>query len=199
MLLPFCREGEVECGVDEAGRGALAGPVVAAAVVWDAGVDDPLVNEIKDSKKLSAAKRRVLAEFIKSRAVAWAVAFVDHETIDEINILQSTYRAMHDAIGEVAQKCSLQHILIDGNRFKPYGDVEHTCVVKGDDTYISIAAASILAKVARDDFMTQCAKEAGMEVYMWEKNMGYGTSAHMTAIKTHGMSTYHRRTFIHHV
>lgn len=198
MLLPYCNEGVVECGVDEAGRGALAGPVVAAAVVWDSSVNDPLVAQIKDSKKLSAAKRRMLSEFIKARAKTWAVSFVDNNVIDDINILQATYVAMHDALHQVVAKCGgIEHIIVDGNRFKPYSSIEHTCIIKGDDKYISIAAASILAKVARDDFMIVSAKEDGMSVYLWDKNMGYGTSAHMNAIGEYGISRYHRRTFIH--
>lgn len=196
MLLPFAKAECIECGVDEVGRGCLAGPVVAAAVIWDPSVDHPCVNDIKDSKKLSAQKRRTLAEFIKEHAKGWAVSFVDNRVIDDINILQATYKAMHECVDSLVEaNHSIDHILVDGNRFKPYKDVAHTCVVKGDNTYISIAAASILAKVARDDFMVGAADEEGCDVYGWKQNMGYGTKAHMDAIRAHGFSELHRKTF----
>jgi ribonuclease HII len=196
MLAPCHTPGRVECGVDEVGRGCLAGPVVAAAVVWRDGVTDERVRDIKDSKKLSAKKRKVVEQFIKDNAVAWSVKFVDNRRIDEVNILQATYQAMHACIDEVCAKVSIDHLLVDGNRFKPYGGIPHTCVVKGDNAYISIAAASILAKVARDEYMVQLADEnPSLQVYKWGNNMGYGTVDHVAAIQAHGMSEYHRRSF----
>lgn len=194
MLEPYFRPDCIECGVDEAGRGALAGPVVAAAVIWDINETHDLVNEIRDSKKLSAQKRKLLSDFIKENAVAWSVGFVDNKVIDEVNILQATYNAMHDCIDQiVVTNGKLDHIIVDGNRFKTHGDVEHTCVVKGDDKYISIAAASILAKVARDEYMSELAKFHPK--FGWDKNMGYGTKQHRDAIKLHGMCPYHRASF----
>lgn len=195
MLRSCYREGCCECGIDEAGRGALAGPVVAAAVIWDPTVDHPLVRDIKDSKKLSAKKRSELATFIKQYAVAWATSFVTNETIDECNILQATYQAMHECVHKLIESHKIEHIIVDGNRFRVFEGIPHTCVVKGDNSYISIAAASILAKVARDEFMVSISKQPTTEVYKWDKNMGYGTAVHIAAIHEHGLSCHHRRTF----
>lgn len=186
------KDGCIECGVDEVGRGSIAGPVVAAAVIWN---PDVKCEYIKDSKKLSPKKRREMADVIKGNAVAWAVAFVDNHRIDEHNILQATYMAMHDCIQQVSTEHSVDHILVDGNRFKSYPGIPHTCVVKGDDKYMSIAAASILAKVAHDKYMLELSKRPDLTVYKWDQNMGYGTTAHVQAIQQHGYSEYHRRSF----
>lgn len=189
-MLPYHTPDITECGVDEAGRGALAGPVVAAAVVWPANVTHP---DIKDSKKLSPARRAVMADFIKRHATRYAVAFVDHVDIDAINILQATYKAMHAAIAQVGP---IDHIIVDGNRFKPFDNAtRHTCVVAGDNTYLSIAAASILAKVTRDEYMSSVLHTAHPQ-YDFAKHKGYGTAAHMAAIATHGPSPVHRHTFL---
>ena len=180
----------IECGLDECGRGSLAGPVVVAAVVWpqDEGEHDHM---IRDSKKLSVSKRVALVEYIKERALDWTVRFVDAKVVDEINILQATFKGMHGCLDGLT--VPVDHILVDGDKFKPYGNISHTCVVKGDDTYISIAAASILAKVARDDYMKQQSKR--YNVYGWEKNVGYGTTSHIEAIRKHGLCELHRRSF----
>lgn len=193
MLQLCCKEG-LECGVDEVGRGALCGPVVAAAVVWHPEYQETwadFIHDIKDSKLLSPIRRKQLAELIKQHALDWSVSFIDNNVIDEKNILQATYDAMHHAIQQL--QVPLDHILVDGNRFRPFPNIPHTCVVKGDNAYVSIAAASILAKVARDELMLELAKE--YPVYGWDKNMGYGTKAHMEAIANHQPCEYHRMSF----
>lgn len=179
-----------ECGVDEAGRGALAGPVVAAAVIWSPTLPAP---HVRDSKTLSKSKREELAEFIKANALAYSVAFIDNQRIDEVNILNATYEAMHKAIGSLPPN-SFDHILVDGNRFRPYAELPHTCIVKGDDEFVSIAAASIIAKVTRDEHMSMLSKRVHDD-FGWSKNSGYGTSKHISALKTHGPSDFHRKTF----
>jgi ribonuclease HII len=190
MLLPFATEGRIECGVDEAGRGALAGPVVAAAVIWDPNVNH---EGIRDSKKLTPRKREEMEKFIKANALYCSVCFVDNKDIDAYNILNATYKAMHGALELVNDSVPFDHILVDGNRFKPFKAIPHTCVIKGDDKYMSIAAASILAKTARDRYMQTI--ECEYPVYQWKKNLGYGTRAHMQAIQTYGPCKYHRMTF----
>lgn len=187
-LKSFFREGIVEAGIDEAGRGCLAGPVCAAAVILPADFYHPLLN---DSKQLSEAHRDELRPVVESQAIAWAVAMVDHEVIDQINILQATYKAMHQAVAELTHIPEL--LLVDGNRFLPYLGIAHQCVVKGDATYASIAAASILAKTHRDAYMQQLHVEHG--VYGWNQNKGYGTKLHLKGIEVHGLSGYHRKTF----
>jgi ribonuclease HII len=186
-----------EVGVDEVGRGCWAGPVVAAAVIWGSvGMKDHL---IKDSKKLSAKMKNELDTYIKENAVAWAIAFIDNNEIDKKNILNATYDAMHACLGDVYAKKPFDHILVDGNRFMPFGvshnHIKHTCIIKGDDKYISIAAASIIAKVARDKYMADLAKDEKYAMYKWEKNVGYGTAAHIHAIQEHGLCEYHRKSF----
>lgn len=196
MLKLYMEPDRVECGVDEVGRGALAGPVVAAAVVWPVICDEGLtgtVAGIRDSKRLGKRKRRELAEFIKRNALAYAVEFVGNERIDEINILNATYEAMHGAVAAVAAETPVDHIVVDGNRFREYPGIPHTCVVGGDDKYIAIAAASILAKEARDEYMTLLGAE--WAEYKWDKNAGYGTKDHMDALAAHGPSSFHRRSF----
>jgi ribonuclease HII len=192
-LQSFLVKDRCECGVDEAGRGALAGPVVAAAVIWPASECHGLARDIRDSKKLSKHKRSQLAEYIKSAATAYAISFIDNRRIDEVNILNATYEAMHTAIAGLAIRPD--HILVDGNRFRSYADIAHTCIVKGDDKVISIAAASILAKVARDEYMSSLSTSAKYAAYEWAKNSGYGTSRHLAALQTHGPSDLHRMTF----
>lgn len=194
----FHTAGRVEVGVDECGRGCLAGPVVAAAVIWPTERTGHLDDAINDSKKVSAKRRKALATYIKEKAVGWAIAFVDNHVIDECNILQATYRAMHQSLDKVCEEFgdgSYGHILVDGNRFLRYRDVPHTCVVGGDAKYISIAAASIIAKDARDDFMKEKALLPEYAPYGWEKNAGYGTKAHVEAIARYGLSDLHRRSF----
>lgn len=178
-----------EVGIDECGRGSLAGPVVAAAVVWD-----PKITHvgIRDSKKLSAKKRIEMSEFIKKFSIDYSISFINSETIDSKNILQATYDAMHDSVAKLS-KVHLHELYVDGNRFRPYNGLTHTCVVKGDDVRVDIAAASILAKVARDEYMAEHKHAA---VYGWAQNSGYGTKKHIEAIQENGPCEEHRRTFI---
>ncbi|MDX9726006.1 MAG: ribonuclease HII [Bacteroidales bacterium] len=177
-----------EAGCDEAGRGCLAGPVAAAAVILPRNFRHPVLN---DSKKLSEKKREQLRYEIMETAVAWNVAFVDNTGIDEINILRASIRAMHLAIAGLTKKPDF--LLIDGNSFIPYGDIEHKTIVGGDALYFSIAAASVLAKTSRDDYM----KKIDMEYpqYGWAKNKGYPTTFHREAIMKYGLTPYHRRSF----
>lgn len=193
MLDLYMKEGALEVGVDEVGRGCLAGPVVAAAVVWPIEKAGILDHKIRDSKKVPAVQRKILAAYIKDNALDWSVSFVDNCVIDDVNILNATYMAMHSALDGMA--VPFDHILVDGNRFKVYKDIPHTCVVKGDATYISIAAASILAKEARDKYMVGLAKEEKYKGYGWEKNVGYGTPDHLEAMKALGLSDMHRVSF----
>lgn len=175
--------------LDECGRGALVSSVVVACVVWKEGEHDHL---IKDSKKLSPVVREKLSDYIKDNAIDYSIVFVDHETIDSMNILRATMKGMHQCLDEL--NVDFDSILVDGNVFEEYKNKSHGCVIKGDDTYVSIAAASILAKVARDEHMKQLAFE--YPGYGWETNMGYGTKQHIEAIKCRGVTPYHRKTFI---
>ena len=192
-MIPGCPE----AGCDEAGRGCLAGPVVAAAVILPA--DRPVLEELKavtDSKKLSHKQREQLRPLILGKALAWGIAEVSPEEIDGINILNASILAMHRALMEL--KMQPEHILVDGNRFKPYSGkgktpLPHTCVVKGDAKFLSIAAASILAKTHRDGLMEKLHGE--FPVYRWNINKGYPTEAHRDAIRAHGPSPYHRKSF----
>lgn len=187
-LKSFLNKGVVEAGCDEAGRGCLAGPVFAAAVILPVGFEHPLVM---DSKKLSEGKRVEARAVIEEEAISWAVAQVDPKEIDKINILNASFLAMHRAIEGL--KVRPEALLIDGNRFNPFEDIPFECVVKGDAKFLSIAAASILAKTYRDDFMKAAAED--YPVYQWESNKGYPTSAHRKAIALHGASIHHRRSF----
>lgn len=188
MLLPYMKDRVLEAGCDEAGRGCLAGHVFAAAVILPPDFRNELLN---DSKKLKEKDRYELREIIEREAVAWAVGVATHQEIDKINILNASILAMHRALEGL--KIVPEHILVDGNRFKPYGSIPYTTVVKGDGKYMSIAAASILAKTYRDDYMDRLDEE--FPVYGWKKNKGYPTPAHRKAIREHGVSPYHRLSF----
>ncbi len=178
----------IECGSDEAGRGCLAGPVTAAAVILPDDFDNNLVT---DSKLLSHKSRELLRSYIEEKALAFGIAHVHHVEIDKINILNASIKAMHLAIDKLLHRP--EHILVDGNRFKVYMGCTHTCVVKGDSKFLSIAAASILAKTERDHYMTQLHEE--FPNYNWKKNKGYPTKEHRLAIREYGISPYHRKSF----
>ncbi|MFM7194833.1 MAG: ribonuclease HII [Bacteroidota bacterium] len=188
MLKSSRTNSKTEAGCDEAGRGCLAGPVVAAAVILPKKFRHPLLN---DSKQLRRSDRDQLREEIMQVALAWAIAEVSNEEIDRINILNASILAMHRAVDQLTIKPEL--LLIDGNRFKPYPGIAHECIVKGDATFLSIAAASILAKTHRDELMTRQAKH--YPGYEWETNMGYPTGAHRNGIRTQGITPLHRKTF----
>lgn len=181
-------EGRVEAGCDEAGRGPLAGPVCAAAVILPPDFHNDLIN---DSKKLSEKKRLMLRPIIEEQALAWAVSMVMPDEIDRINILNASILAMHRALDEL--RVRPEFILVDGNRFKPYGDIPHQTIVKGDGKLLPIAAASILAKTYRDDYMRSIARDYPQ--YGWDHNMGYPTREHYAAIEQHGITPHHRHSF----
>ena len=188
MLRTNLHKNTVEAGCDEAGRGCLAGPVFAAAVILSDSFQNELLN---DSKKLSEKHRYQLRKIIEEEALSWAVAQVDAPEIDKINILNASFLAMHKAISKL--KITPEHLLIDGNRFTPYQNKPHTCIIRCDGKYLSIAAASILAKTYRDDFM----KKLHLEYpnYFWSQNKGYPTMQHKLAIQKYGFTPYHRKTF----
>lgn len=188
VLQSFYQTELIEAGSDEAGRGCYAGPVFAAAVVLPVDFYHPLLN---DSKQVAPKERQLLKNVIESSAIAWAVASVDNTEIDHINILQASYKAMHQAIDQLLPKPQL--LLIDGNRFIPYKKTPHHCIIKGDTLYSSIAAASILAKTYRDAYMQQLHHE--FPYYGWDKNKGYGTLQHRTAIEKYGLCKYHRKSY----
>ena len=188
MLLPHYFEGKTEAGCDEAGRGCLAGSVYAAAVVLPTGYSHPLLN---DSKQLTERRRYALRDDIVRDALAWAVGVVTPEEIDRINILNASFLAMHRALDQL--RVRPQAVIVDGNRFTPYHDLPYATIVKGDGKYQAIAAASILAKTFRDDYMNQLAEE--YPYYDWQKNKGYPTKAHREGIRLHGISPYHRRSY----
>jgi len=188
MLLSSYTSDKIEAGCDEAGRGCLAGPVVAAAVILPKDYENILLN---DSKKLSATAREKLRPVIEQDAIAWAVSFVDNTKIDEINILNASFLAMHRAVDQLEQIPEL--LLIDGNRFNLHSSLPHKCFVKGDGRFLSIAAASILAKTYRDKYMVELS--ADFPGYGWEKNMGYPTKEHRKGIKKIGITTHHRKSF----
>lgn len=179
---------QYEAGCDEVGRGCLAGPVVAAAVIFPPDFSDEILT---DSKALTAKKREALVPVIKENAISWAVAEVSPADIDKMNILRASFHAMHLAIDKLAQKPDF--LLIDGNRFVPYPDIPHTCIVKGDSKYLSIAGASVLAKVYRDDLMKKWAEE--YPEYGWEQNVGYPTAQHRKAFMELGPTPLHRKSF----
>lgn len=188
MLLPFHEANRIEAGIDEAGRGCYAGPVFAAAVILPASFHHPLLN---DSKQLNEKQRELLRPIIEAESIAWSVAQASETIIDEINILQATYQAMHTAIRELS--AIPDALLIDGNRFKPYPGIPHQCFVKGDGRYASIAAASILAKTHRDAYMLNLHNR--YPHYGWDQNKGYGTAQHREAIDRYGLCAAHRKSF----
>lgn len=188
MLLPYLHEDLVEAGCDEAGRGCLAGAVFAAAVILPPGFRNEQLN---DSKKLTERQRYALREVVEENALAWAVGIVEPAEIDRINILNASFTAMHRAVDKLTIRP--QYLLIDGNRFNPYPGIPHTVVVKGDGKYLSIAAASILAKTYRDDYMSRLDEEYPM--YDWKKNKGYPTRKHREAVRRYGTTPYHRMSF----
>lgn len=188
MLLPYYNENLIEAGCDEAGRGCLAGSVYAAAVILPKDYRNDALN---DSKRLSALRRYKLREEIMRDAVAWAVGVVTPSEIDEINILNASILAMHRAVDQLSVRP--QALIIDGNRFRPYQDLPYTTIVKGDGKYQSIAAASILAKTFRDDYMKELHEQ--FPFYGWNRNAGYPTREHREAIREHGITPYHRKTF----
>lgn len=188
MLKPFYHPSVIEAGCDEAGRGCLAGSVFAAAVIFPQGYTNELIN---DSKQLSAKNRDKLRIIIEHDALAWSVGVVTPQEIDEINILNASILAMHRALGGL--KIIPQSIIVDGNRFKPFHNIPHKTIVKGDAKYLSIAAASILAKTYRDKYMIELHKQ--YPIYGWNRNMGYPTKQHRDALRQHGISPYHRLSF----
>lgn len=188
MLKSHYYESLIEAGCDEAGRGCLAGSVYAAAVILPPDYQNELLN---DSKKLTAKKRYALREEIERDAIAWAVGIVRPEEIDKINILNASFLAMHRALDQLQVRP--EAVIVDGNRFKPYQDLPSTTIVKGDGKYLSIAAASILAKTYRDDYMLSLAEEYPQ--YDWQSNMGYPTKKHRQAILEHGITPYHRKSY----
>lgn len=188
MLKNCYNEGKIEAGCDEAGRGCLAGSVYAAAVIFPADYQN---EELNDSKQLTDKKRHQLRKIIERDALAWAVGVVTPEEIDKINILNASILAMHRALDQLAVRP--EAIIVDGNRFKPYGKIPHTCIVKGDAKYLSIAAASILAKTYRDDYMDGLAEEYPQ--YDWKSNKGYPTKKHREAIRQYGVTSYHRMSY----
>lgn len=188
MLKSYYNKKGIEAGCDEAGRGCLAGPVYAAAVILPKDYKNKMLN---DSKQISEKNREILRSEIEKEAIAFAVGIVDNVEIDEINILNASFLAMHRAVEQLNTVPEL--LLIDGNRFKPYPNINHECIIKGDGKYLSIAAASILAKTYRDDYLLKIHNE--YPVYDWNKNKAYPTKAHRNAIREHGPTKYHRMSF----
>jgi len=187
-LKKYYLENTIEAGTDEAGRGCLCGPVVAAAVIFPINFEHPLLN---DSKQLTEKQRLELRPIIEKNALAFGVSYIFEAKIDQINILQASILAMHKAIEKL--KIQPEHIIVDGNKFKSYKNIPHTTIVKGDAKFMSIAAASVLAKTYRDDFMLKL--DAEFPDYFWRKNKGYPTKQHRDAIRKFGITTYHRKTF----
>jgi ribonuclease HII len=188
LLLPFYHNKFIEAGVDEVGRGCYAGPVYAAAVILPKSFYHPLLN---DSKELTKDERNLLRPIIEKECYSFAVASVSNLEIDRINILQASFKAMHLALDKLKSKPEL--LLVDGNRFKPYKNLPHQCIIKGDGIYASIAAASVLAKTYRDEYMESLHEK--YQMYFWNKNKGYGTREHRSAIEVHGLCRYHRKSF----
>ena len=188
MLLPYYNKNKIEAGCDEAGRGCLAGPVVAGAVILPIDFKNEMLN---DSKIISEKKRYYLRDIILKEAISWGLGIVSNEDIDAINILNASFLAMHRAVDELNKKPN--SLLIDGNRFNPYKKIEHHCIIKGDGKYLSIAAASIIAKTFRDDIMQ--ALHLDFPAYHWNKNKGYPTKKHRLAIAENGITEHHRKSF----
>jgi ribonuclease HII len=189
MLKPFFQSLEPEAGCDEAGRGCLAGPVFAAAVILPRDFNE---KDLNDSKQISEKKRYELRETIQRNAISWAVSKIDAKEIDAINILNASIKAMHQSLAQL--NISPAYIIVDGNRFKPYGTIPHTTIIKGDGKFASIAAASILAKTYRDDYMMEAHEK--FPHYQWHKNKGYGTLLHRKAIAAFGRCELHRESFV---
>ena len=187
-MLQHFRSTKIICGVDEAGRGCIAGPVVAAAVILPKNFKHNFLN---DSKQLTEKQRNELRPIIEENAISYGIGIIDNHTIDEVNILEATYLSMHKAIDKLNQKIDL--LIIDGNRFKPYKNIAHETIIKGDGKYIEIAAASVLAKTYRDELMEKLSLE--FPIYNWQKNKGYPTIEHRKAVKEFGSCVYHRQTF----
>ena len=188
MLASFLNQGNIEAGCDEAGRGCLAGPVVAAAVILPKDFHNTMLN---DSKQLSEKKRLELKAIILEEAIAYGIGIVDPKKIDEINILNASFLAMHKALNQIEKP--FNSILVDGNRFHSYKDIEHHCIIKGDGKFLNIAAASILAKTSRDEIMEQL--DEIHPQYQWRNNKGYPTKMHRSAIEEFGITSHHRKTF----
>ena len=188
MLKPKFTDYKLECGIDEAGRGCLAGPVTAAAVILKPEFKHELID---DSKKLNKISRENLSKIIKENSIAYSIEFINPKIIDEINILNASILAMHKCIKNLSVKP--EFLIIDGNRFKNYKDIPHETIIKGDEKYLNIAAASILAKHARDNFMNKISKK--FPSYYWFKNKGYPTKQHRKSIKEYGITKYHRKSF----
>jgi len=188
MLFPFLYKRSIEAGLDEAGRGCYAGPVFAAAVILPKDFYHPLLN---DSKQVKEKDRDILRPIIEKESIAYAVASIDNNEIDVINILQASFKAMHLCIDSLS--VTPKYLLVDGNRFKQYKEIEYKCIIGGDGKYTSIAAASILAKTYRDEYMQQLHNE--FPHFGWDQNKGYGTAIHRTAIAEHGLCKYHRKSF----
>jgi len=191
---------ETQIGIDEAGRGSLLGPVFVGAVIWNNDIEHPNINYIKDSKKLSKKKRNEMRAFIENNALAWSVASCDNTIIDDINILNATYKAMHDALEKVYINNKFNRILVDGNGFLPFiinnETINHNCIIKGDNKYLQIAAASILAKTHHDEYIEQlCNDNENLKQYGLMTNFGYGTKQHREAISKYGITEYHRKSF----
>ena len=192
---------EIQVGIDEAGRGCLFGPVYVGAVIWNNDINHPNLKYIKDSKKLTKKKRNEMRKFIEDNALAWYVASCDNTTIDEINILKSTFKAMHKALKEIyINNIKFDRILVDGNGFNPFmidnKQIAHKCIVNGDNKYIPIAAASILAKTHRDEYIENlCNEKSELKSYGLMTNYGYGTKEHRDAIAKNGYTDYHRKSF----
>jgi len=204
MLKQYLHEIKIEVGIDEAGRGCLFGPVCVGAVIWPK--EDPLHKgdtppEIKDSKKVSEKKRLILKDYIETHALAWSVQFISHEDIDKTNILKATMKGMHQCVDEIRKQIEIDTILVDGDKFTNYFNedfdyINHECVVGGDNTYKSIAAASILAKTHRDNYIYELVEgNLELEKYGFKTNKGYGTKIHMDALKEHGSIEGHRKSF----
>ena len=194
----YCDAEDIEAGVDEVARGCLAGPVFAAAVIWPKELEPEDCIKLRDSKKLSKKKREEMRDYIEATALDYSVAYISAEEIDKINILNASIKAMHEALDGLNIKP--EALLIDGNKFKPYqidGEIiPFQCFVKGDDLYQSISAASILAKVYHDEYITNLVDtDSKLEVYDWKSNMCYGTKKHLDAISQHGISPHHRKSF----
>lgn len=189
---PFLDKNDIEVGIDEAGRGPLIGRVYAAAVIWPKNIYNP---DVKDSKKISAKKRKEIKKWIENNSVAFGIGYSEPDEIDEINILQATYLAMHRALDNL--KTKFDSILVDGNRFKKYNKIKHQCIIKGDTKFYSISAASILAKEYHDEHIKElCLMNPELDTkYKLLSNMGYGTKDHINGIKEHGITKYHRTSF----